>query len=167
VQPTWPTTHAAPEAAEWAWYPDLNIVTRRVERSPASIDCVLATEAASVATRVLSASAGALSIDAPFKQGDDLAPTWRTTGRLYGSGPRLARYARVEIEVSAYDASGCELRLRSRCRHLYRWGRRRQRRYFDVAHRSADSIVATIEQIRVPCPSQPDGSPSTAYSGER
>ena len=147
MQPSWPTADAVLDEtlAEWAWCSDLNLVTRRADRTAASIDCLLATEAtAPVAARLLRASGGALRIEVPFSPSDALVPTWRATGRLYGSGPRLARFARVEIELSDYDASTYELQVRARCRHVWRWGRRRQRRYFDAAHRAADSIVAAL-----------------------
>ena len=72
-----------------------------------------------------------------------LVPTWHTRGRLPFRRP-LARFARVSIEVAQWSDKVVELRLSPVSHHLGRWGERRQRRYFDVAHRAADDLVSAI-----------------------
>ena len=72
-----------------------------------------------------------------------LVPTWQTRGRLSFRRP-LARFARVSIEVAQWSDKVVELRLSPVTHHLGRWGERRKRRYFEVAHRAADDIVSAI-----------------------
>jgi hypothetical protein len=64
---------------------------------------------------------------------------------LYGTGRRLANYTRVEIEVSAWSSGASELRLRPVTCRAPSWGKRRQRRYFRIAHRSADEMVRWLD----------------------
>ena len=72
-----------------------------------------------------------------------LVPTWRTRGRLSFRRP-LARFARVNVEVAQWSDKVVELRLSPVTHHMSRWGERRQRRYFDEAHRAADDLVSAI-----------------------
>jgi hypothetical protein len=60
------------------------------------------------------------------------------SGRLVGSGARLIRFTRVDIEISAVSPGTLELRMLPRSLHIHGWGRRRQRRYFRLAHAAAD-----------------------------
>ena len=55
---------------------------------------------------------------------------------------RLHRNARVRLEVAEWSDRECELRLIPRTRHLRLWTERRQRRYFEAAHRAADELAA-------------------------
>ena len=129
----------------WLSIPDGDIVTRRVNRRPDSIDRVLAGPQDVFRAPMTLGTAGVLRVDRPFTRRDGgLVTAWRTEGRLYGSGLRLARYARVELELSVFSTACCEVRLRPVCRHAHRWGGRRQRGYFDLAHRAADSVVAVV-----------------------
>jgi hypothetical protein len=82
-------------------------------------------------------SEGALTIDAPFRLiASYPAPSWRATGRLFDRGPRAV--ARIELEVAAWSTDASELTIRPVARHPERWSRRRLRRYFALAHESAD-----------------------------
>jgi len=47
----------------------------------------------------------------------------------------------LEIEINAWDPSSTEVVVRPRARHPYRWGGRRLRRYFEVAHLTADALA--------------------------
>jgi hypothetical protein len=62
------------------------------------------------------------------------------SGRLVGAGPRLARFTRVDIEISSVSPHTLELRMLPRSRHIHGWGIRRQRRYFGLAHAAADPL---------------------------
>jgi hypothetical protein len=66
------------------------------------------------------------------------------SGRLVGSGPRLTRFTRVEIEISSVSPHGLELRMLPRSRHIHGWGMRRQRRYFRLAHAAADHLQRVL-----------------------
>ncbi len=80
---------------------------------------------------------GALTIDTPFRLTASYpAPAWRATGRLFARGSRAV--AGVELEVAAWSTETSELTMRPVARHPERWGRRRLRRYFALAHDSAD-----------------------------
>ena len=82
-------------------------------------------------------SEGALTIDRPFHLVASYpGPTWRAEGRLFARGSRAV--ARVELEVAAWSPEATELTVRPIARHPERWGRRRLRRYFGLAHDSAD-----------------------------
>jgi hypothetical protein len=51
---------------------------------------------------------------------------------------------RFDIEINAWDAQSTELLVRPRARRPHRWGGRRMRRYFDVAHATADALTCRI-----------------------
>jgi hypothetical protein len=65
-------------------------------------------------------------------------------GRLVGSGARLTRFARVDIEITSVCPHGLELRMLPRSLHIHRWGMRRQRRYFRLAHAAADHLQQVL-----------------------
>ncbi len=80
---------------------------------------------------------GALTIDSPFRLiAEYPTPSWRATARLFSQGSRAV--ARVELEVAAWSTNTSELTVRPIARHPERWGRRRLRRYFALAHEGAD-----------------------------
>lgn len=66
------------------------------------------------------------------------------SGRLVGSGPRLTRFTRVDIEISSVSPHTLELRMLPRSRHIHGWGTRRQRRYFRLAHAAADHLQQVL-----------------------
>ena len=68
----------------------------------------------------------------------------RLSGRLVGSGARLTRFTRVDIEISPVSPHGLELRMLPRSRHIHGWGLRRQRRYFRLAHAAADHLQQVL-----------------------
>jgi hypothetical protein len=51
---------------------------------------------------------------------------------------------RFDIEINAWGARSTELLVRPRARHPHRWSGRRMRRYFDVAHATADALTCRI-----------------------
>jgi hypothetical protein len=93
---------------------------------------------------------GRLTVSAPLRRTGGSHPTWHGRGRLHGRGPRIARSTPVELELRAWSATSVELRLRPTSRAPWRWGRRRARRYFDLAHLAADQLAAGL---RLPAPS--------------
>jgi hypothetical protein len=116
---------------------DYEVVTRRINRRSASLTKVIGS---------LPDEVGPLQFDEPFlPTGDTNCPRWQTTARLYGAGHRLRSYVRVEVEVAAWSNVASELRLRPVTRRVPTWGRRRQRRYFRLAHRGADEIVRSLD----------------------
>jgi hypothetical protein len=140
------------------------VVARRIDRASTSLPQLL-TDPTRFAPRTPLALGpdGVLRIDTPFSAtGSWTAPRWTTTGRLYGRGPRLALFARVEVEVSAWSDRTGELRLRPVGQHLGLWGRRRQRRYFALAHRSADRMVQLLSAIAAGRDAADDGEGVTA-----
>jgi hypothetical protein len=72
---------------------------------------------------------------------------WQARGRLYVRRRGIVRYARVELEVSAWSAHASQLWLRPTCRSPLRWGRRRLRSYLDAAHLAADVLVAVVTRV--------------------
>jgi len=140
------------------------VVARRIDRASTSLPQLLSDPTRfAVSTPLPLGADGVLRIDTPFSAtGSRSAPRWTTTGRLYGRGPRLALFSRVEVEVSAWSDRTGELRLRPVGQHLGLWGGRRQRRYFVLAHRSADRIVQLLTAIAAGRDAADDGDGVTA-----
>jgi RimJ/RimL family protein N-acetyltransferase len=67
--------------------------------------------------------------------------SWRTSARLLSARNRLV--ARVDIEIASWGPESVVVQMRPIDRHAHRWGSRRARRYFTLAHAGAD----TIEQV--------------------
>ena len=49
-----------------------------------------------------------------------------------------------DIEINAWDGRSTELLVRPRAKHPHRWSGRRMRRYFEVAHATADALTCHI-----------------------
>jgi hypothetical protein len=112
--------------------------------------------------------AGSLALMTPFTWAERTR-TWRGRGRLYGRGLRLARFTRVEIEVSAWSNEASHVALRPLARSPHTWGLRRLRRYLDLAHRAVDELERTLRRPiavplqPVPCaPDEPCAEPQAA-----
>jgi hypothetical protein len=116
---------------------EVHVVTRRIERTWPSVKDVF---------DWLPAESGQLHIERPFRVvGGPRTPVLRARGRLYGCGLRLARYTRVEVEVDPWSHRVSELRVRPVRARLAIWSRRRQRRFFDLAHESADELARWLD----------------------
>jgi hypothetical protein len=116
---------------------DFDVVTRLVNQRASSLQQIVGR---------MPPGEGHLRFHRPFIAAIDAGcPSWHATGRLYGSGLRLARYTRVNIELTAWSDHATELRVRPVTRRLPTWGKRRQRRYFQLAHRTADDLVRSLE----------------------
>jgi hypothetical protein len=84
---------------------------------------------------------GTLRLDGPFEHHGEV---WDARGRVIGRGPRLARYSRVEVVITPWSDDDYQLRVQPRSSFLPRWGERRQRRYFDLAHAAADRLLPIL-----------------------
>ena len=116
---------------------------------------IIAAPATTVAASLTSVSTGAhpasfelgplgrLSLTAPVRSSVDMS-TWRARGRLHPRRPRVAQFSRIEIEISAWSDSACELTLRPTCRHIRRWSDRRWRRYFQLAEAAASALAPAL-----------------------
>ncbi len=95
--------------------------------------------------------AGTLELTDPFTQEPREATTWRAEARLRGRGLRLARYTRVQLEVSAWSEGASQLVMRPVARSPHTWGSRRLRQYFDLSHQAADQLELGLRRlVRVP-----------------
>ena len=70
---------------------------------------------------------------------------WRASGCLYQRRNRPV--TRVELSIAAWSRDASELALRPVARHPERWGRRRTRRYFALAHDAADGLTRRLRAI--------------------
>jgi hypothetical protein len=122
------------------------VVARRVNRSTLLVQQLLLDSTVfDQGTTLYFDPIGTLRFDEPFAAiRSTPSPAWRATARLRGCGLRFVRYARVELEVAAWSDDASELRLRPVSRRVTRWGPRRQRRYFALAHRGADVVLELL-----------------------
>jgi hypothetical protein len=86
-------------------------------------------------------SRDALVIESSF---DPVFGEWRAYGRLVTGGWIPPRDERVELVVSAWSESTFEVRVVPRSTHFRRWGARRLRRWFRLAHEAADALAARL-----------------------
>ena len=68
--------------------------------------------------------------------------SWSAPARVYTS--RAARPIKFDLEINAWDNATTELLVRPRARSPYRWSGRRMRRYFAVAHATADELTGLL-----------------------
>ena len=123
------------------------VLQRRVNEPLGAIERVLcdATLLGAGATHALPDGAR-LELERPFGVafppfGVDFA-SWSAPASVYtGRGRRAVKF---DIEINAWDATSTEVLVRPRARHPSRWGGRRMRRYFDVAHATADAFTGRI-----------------------
>jgi hypothetical protein len=83
-----------------------------------------------------------LELDGPFGVmfppfGVDGASWWAPASVHTRRGRTLGRF---DLEINAWDPDSTELLVRPQARHPYRWGGRRLRDYFVVAHTTADRL---------------------------
>lgn len=129
------------------WRLDCDVVARRIDRAPSSLERRLSNADLRPAGRggLRLASGGTLRLDAPFERGiGGPEGGWRAPARLIGHGPRVVRYSRVDVVVAPWSDEVCELRVVPRSRRLHQWGTWRQRRYWRLAHDAADRLVPLV-----------------------
>jgi hypothetical protein len=117
------------------------VVVRRINTSPSEVAQRIVWDGEPPG-RLALAGLGELRVEGqgrpdPAEAGD----VWQISSRLVGTGPRIARFSRVDIEIRPASSHAVELRLRPRSRHIHRWATRRHRRYFRLAHAAADRLV--------------------------
>jgi RimJ/RimL family protein N-acetyltransferase len=70
--------------------------------------------------------------------------SWRTTGKLLTGRGRLV--SRLDIEVSEWAPGSVVIQLRPLAGRTQRWGTRRTRRYFTLAHAGADQLERLLNE---------------------
>jgi hypothetical protein len=70
--------------------------------------------------------------------------SWRTTARLLTDRGRLV--SRLDIEVGAWAPGSVFIQLRPLDHSPHRWGTRRTRRYFALAHAGADRLERLLRE---------------------
>lgn len=119
-------------------------VARRINRTPLVLGILSDPVPLAGGATLALATAGTLRLDAAFERSSSGADKWRSHGRLVGQGPRLVLFSRVEVLIAPWSRDACELRVIPRSRYLHRWGRRRLRRYWQLAHAAADALVPIL-----------------------
>jgi RimJ/RimL family protein N-acetyltransferase len=85
--------------------------------------------------------------DAPRSSSHPIVPgyeSWRTTARLLNGRGRIV--AHLDVEISTWAAGSVLIQLRPLDRSPQRWGARRTRRYFALAHAGADRLVRLLNE---------------------
>jgi hypothetical protein len=130
--------------------PPTFVVERRINRPLAEVQRGLADRKALVPNRLLDLDpdgfmyvAESLRPMTPYSSRQPL-PTWLGSARLLTSRHRLV--ARVELEVSIWSHDATSLILRPVARNPARWGSRRLRHYFALAHLGADAAARLLDR---------------------
>jgi hypothetical protein len=120
------------------------VLQRRINQPLDAVERVLCDPAATRTTTTLALGAGFdLALDRSF--GVTFPPfgvdgaSWCAPARVATRRGRVVE--RFEIEINAWDARSTELLVRPRAKRPYRWSGRHMRRYFDVAHATADALA--------------------------
>jgi hypothetical protein len=92
-------------------------------------------------TLSIGGSRSALVIESPF---EPAVGEWRAYGRLVNAGWAPPRDERVELVISAWSETAAELRVVPHSTHFRRWGARRLRRWFRLAHEAADALAERL-----------------------
>jgi hypothetical protein len=117
------------------------VVVRRIKTPPSEVAQRIVWEGEPPA-RVGLGRLGELRVGSHIRSdGSGPGEVWLIPSRLVGSGPRIVRFSRVDIEIRPASSQTVELRLLPRSRHIHRWGTRRHRRYFQLAHAAADQVA--------------------------
>ena len=123
------------------------VLQRRITTPLGAVERVLCDATVLGAGATLGLGDGArLELERPFGVafppfGVDFA-SWSAPARVYTS--RAARPVKFELEINAWDGSTTELLVRPRARAPYRWTGRHMRRYFAVAHATADGLTCLL-----------------------
>ena len=107
----------------------------------------------------LGADALALRVERPFSVafppfGVD-GTSWTAPATV--EGRRDHALVKLEIEVNRWDTASTELVVRPRARHPHHWSGRRLRRYFHLAHLTADHLTGFLGAQAVALPPDPAG----------
>jgi hypothetical protein len=124
----------------------LGSVTRRIPRSQAMVDLVMATGSLRTGTLLPVGGRACLEVVEPFAPLPTKLQTWgwRARMRLHWARPTVVPQPLVAVELSPWDATTIELLLVPVIPQSLHWGERRWNRYFDLAHASADALSEHI-----------------------
>ena len=138
------------------WVPDESVYSgsnfvleRRVNRPSDAVARALRNRSTVVpATGFALGDQGTLLVDdVPRPSSPPIVPgkeSWRTTARLLTGRGRLV--ARIDIEVIPWTPGSVSIQLRPLDRRASRWGPRRTRRYFALAHAGADRLEQLLNE---------------------
>jgi hypothetical protein len=120
------------------------VLERRINRPPSRIGIAL-TDGRELTRALACAEQGVLMLDGPLRfVPHSLHPSWRATGQLVSHRGRAG--TRIAVRVELGDDNEGRLYLRPLAPHPERWGRRRLRAYFGLAHMAADQTVHEIRK---------------------
>ena len=125
------------------------VLERRVNRPPQSIARMLRDRSTVAPEHGFAlGTAGTLLVEEPPRLSTHpVVPghqSWRTTARLLSDRGRLVSH--VDIEVGTWTADSVVIQMRPLDRRPHRWGARRTRRYFSLAHAGADRLERLLNE---------------------
>jgi RimJ/RimL family protein N-acetyltransferase len=133
------------------------VLERRVNRPVSAIAHALRERTTIAPATGFALGDGTLVVDDPLRPATNPLvrghESWRTTARLLGARGRLV--ARVDIEVARWAPDSVLVQLRPIDRGTHRWGARRARQYFTLAHAGADHIERLLNEECAPRAPQP------------
>jgi GNAT superfamily N-acetyltransferase len=125
------------------------VLERRVNRPPdAVVKALRDRSTVAPANGFALGDGGSLVVDEALRSSPPTVAgheSWRTTGRLLTDRGRLV--SRLDIEVSAWTPGSVVIQLRPLDRRTHRWGTRRTRRYFTLAHAGADHLERLLNDV--------------------
>jgi MFS family permease len=120
-------------------------VTRRVNRPWPTVERLLSDPELLPGCSVSLGACGALRLDGRIDPSSGgTRDQWSACGRVVGRGPRLVRFSRIDVVITPWSSDACELRVVPRSRFVHRWGERRLRRYWRLAHAAADALLSAL-----------------------
>ena len=145
----WILNHAIPNHSPTQPHlADMLLVSRRINVATHLVGAALTDPDAQRALSRIELGHGRwLTIDRPLTPVELGRQTWRGRGRLHRSGLGLVRYARVELELSAWSEDASQLWIRPVASHPTRWGVRRLRRYIATATDAADHLWRSLTDL--------------------
>jgi hypothetical protein len=118
------------------------VLERPINQPPATIGIALS-DGRELTQALARDEHGVLMLDGPLRfVSHSLHPSWRATGQLVSARGRPG--TRIALCVELGNGEAGRLYLRPLARHPERWGRRRLRAYFGLAHLAADQTVHAI-----------------------
>ena len=124
------------------------VLQRRINEPLAAVEQVVCDPTALRAGTIfdLGADGVVARLDAPF--GVTFPPFGLDGASWVAPASAVSRRGRIRmrfvLEINAWDQNSTELLLRPLARHPYRWGGRRLRQYFRLAHSTADALTQLL-----------------------
>jgi GNAT superfamily N-acetyltransferase len=123
------------------------VLERRVNRPSQVVAKTLRDRSTVAPAKGFALEEGTLLVDDPPRLSHASVPgrqTWRTTGELRSDRGRLV--SRLDIEVGAWTPNSVFIQMRPIGCSPQRWGSRRTRRYFTLAHAGADRLERLLSE---------------------